>query len=105
MIREGIPLGGENSVYEPEEAYAHIEEAISSHPDLDFFIYSTCGGAMDEIGQGLIPQMQEFMKHPETFSYGTDPEADNFCFTVSEFDHMDAVMPFTLYNARDILFR
>ena len=24
---------------------------------------------------------------------------------LSEFDHMDAVMPFTLYNARDILFR
>ena len=59
----------------------------------------------DGAGQGMIPQMQEFYSHPETFSFGLDPEEDHFYFAMSEFDHMDVVMPFTLYNAKDILFK
>ena len=91
--------------FTPADAYDYIYETIEANPDLDFFLLATSGGDKDGAGQQMIPQMQEFYSHPETFSFGLDPEEDHFYFAMSEFDHMDAVMPFTLYNARDILFR
>jgi len=88
-----------------EEAYTYISETITAHPDLDFFIFATAGGEGDGAGQGMIPQMQEFYKHTDVFSYGTDPEVNNFYFTLSDFDHTDMAVPYTLYNTKEVLFQ
>ena len=62
-------------------------------------------GEGDGAGQGMIPQMQEFYKHTDVFSYGTDPEVNNFYFTLSDFDHTDMAVPYTLYNTKEVLFQ
>ena len=103
---EGAQLGDESRSLTPEEedACTYIMDAINAHPDLDFFVFATSGGPDDGAGQMMVPQMQEFYQHPEVFSFGTDPEENNFYFTLTEFLHMDSVMPFNWYAAKDILF-
>jgi len=104
ILPEGKPLGAEGASMTDEEAFLYEKEALDEHPELDVFIFATAGGEKDGAGQNMIPQMKEFYAHPETFSYGLDPETNNFYFALSEFRHMDLVMPYTLYNARNILF-
>ena len=107
ILPEGKGIGGdsEEDIFTPEDAYGYIKEALDANPDLDVFVFATAGGEKDGAGQNMIPQMQCFYDHPETFSYGLDPEENNFYFALSEFRHMDLVMPYTLYNARNILFK
>ena len=53
----------------------------------------------------MVGQIQYFLKQENgVFSYGLDPEINNFYFTRSAFTHRDEWMPYTLFNARGILF-
>lgn len=101
---ENMVLSDGMQAFTPEESYAYIEEAVLAHPELDFFLFATAGGEEDGAGQAMIPQMQEFYKHPEVFSFGTDPEQNNFYFALSEFPHMDLIVPYSWYAVKDILF-
>ena len=100
-----IPDRGSQEDRAPEEAYQYIHEAIEAEPDLEYFIFAVSGGEEDGPGQSMIPQMQEFMQHQDVFSYGTDPSVNNYYFTLSEFGHMDMVVPYYFYAAKDVLFR
>jgi len=97
-------LGDTMAKAAPEEAYNYIYETIAAHPDLDFFLFVTAGGEEDGAGQSMIPQMQEFCKHTDVFSFGTDPTVNNFYFACSEFAHQLEVVPYSWYAAKDILF-
>lgn len=105
VTREGTKLDESQGSFTEEDAFAYIHEAIESHPDLDFFVFATSGGPEDGAGQNMIPQMQAFYNHPEVFSFGTDPQENNFYFTLSDFRHMSLIVPFTWYAARDVLFQ
>ena len=110
ILPEGKVIGeesedSEKAVFTEEDAYNYIKEALDANPDLDVFVFATAGGEKDGAGQNMIPQMKCFYDHNDTFSYGLDPEVNNFYFALSEFRHMDLVMPYTLYNARNILFK
>lgn len=106
IMPEGKPLGeSQEDPFTAEDAYLYIKEALDAHPELDTFIFATAGGEKDGAGQGMIPQMQYFYDQTDTMSYGLDPEVNNFYFALSEFRHMDLVAPYTLYNARNIIFR
>lgn len=84
-----------------EEAYTYLKEAIDAHPDLDFFLYAGSGGPND--APALRQQMSYFEKQ-DAFSYGSDPRANNLCYTQSNFAHGDMYVPYYYYNTLQILF-
>lgn len=95
----GVPMPEAPSL---EEAYQYLKEAIDAHPNLDFFIYAASGGPND--GFELRNQMAYFEQQTETFSYGTDPEKNNLCYTLSDFKHSDLFVPYYYYNTLQVLF-
>lgn len=97
------PNGGAGEKWTNEEAFLYIKETIDAHPELDFFIFAASGGAED--APALRIQMAYFAKQTDTFSFGLDPEVNNFYYTCAEFSHSDVFFPFYLYNAKDVLFR
>lgn len=104
-IPEGFTLdegmGGESDL--AEEAYQYLKEGIEANQEYDFFIFTTNGGKNDI--PAMVSQMQYFLAQEDgTFSYGLDPDVNNFYYTCTKFDHNDMWMPFTLFNAIDILF-
>ena len=50
-------------------------------------------------------QMKYFEEQSDTFSYGLNPEINNFYYTCSDFFHIQQAFPYYLYTARGILFR
>lgn len=87
-----------------EEAFQYIKEAIDAHPDLDFFIIAGSGGDRD--AKGMRTQMKYFIEQTDTFSYGMDPEVNNFYYTCAkDFIHSDVFFPRYLFNAKDIIFQ
>ncbi|MCF0228237.1 MAG: hypothetical protein HUJ76_00915 [Parasporobacterium sp.] len=102
---ENMVLGNGIDYFSPEEAFEYINETVTANSDLDFFIFATSGGEEDGAGQNMIPQLQQFYAHPETYSYGTDTGVNNFCFAVSEFSHTDQVVPHSWYVFKDVLFK
>ena len=86
-----------------ETAFMYLKEAIDAHPDLDFFIFATSGNADD--ATSMRTTMKYLSEQTDVFSYGTDPEVNNFYYTCSDFSHNMLYAPYTLYNARNILFK
>lgn len=41
----------------------------------------------------------------DVFSYGLNPEKNNFYYTCSDFTHDQLLMPYYFYTAKDILFK
>ena len=102
-LREGSdPNTGVDTGWTDEDAFQYLKEAIDAHPELDFFIFGASGGEID--APAMRTQMAYFVKQTDTFSYGLDPEVNNFYYTCAEFPHNDVFFPFYLYNARDVLF-
>lgn len=102
MSAQCVPYGMGDPRNTDEAAYEKMKAAVEANPDYDFFIFTTCGGAADA---GMVPQIQYFVNHENSiFSYGLNPAENNFYFTRSNFPHRDQWMPYTLFNARGILF-
>ena len=88
-----------------DTSYEMLKEAVEANADYDFFVFATAGGDNDGAGVMMVDQVKNFLAHEDCFfSYGMDPEANNFYFTRSAFDHDDCWMPFTLYNALPVIF-
>ena len=101
-VVEGVGMGEE---HDPEDAYQYLKEGIESNQDYDFFVFATGGGESDGAGVSMGKMVKYFLdKEDCIFSYGLDPEVNNFYFTVSDFDHNDIWMPYTLFNYKGILF-
>ncbi len=89
-----------------EAAFNYIKEAIDANPDLDFYLMCYIGGSADqEMISEYVTQMQYFYSQTDTFSYGTDPEENNFYFVISDYAHNDLYFPFILANTRNFLFK
>ena len=102
MSAQCVPYSMGDERNTDEAAYEAIKTAIEQNPEYDFFLFTTCGGEADA---GMVGQIQYFLKQENgVFSYGLDPEINNFYFTRSAFTHRDEWMPYTLFNARGILF-
>jgi len=88
-----------------DTSYEMLKEAVAANADYDFFVFATAGGDNDGAGVMMVDQVKNFLAQEDCFfSYGLDPEVNNFYFTRSAFDHDDCWMPFTLYNALPIIF-
>ena len=102
MSAQCVPYSMGDERNTDEAAYEAIKTAVEQNPEYDFFLFTTCGGEADG---GMVGQIQYFLKQENgVFSYGLDPEINNFYFTRSAFTHRDEWMPYTLFNARGILF-
>lgn len=100
-----MPTGLGNPDHSDDDAYQMLKESVEANADYDFFIFATGGGDDDGAGVMMRDQVQNFLAQPDTvFSYGLDPEVNNFYFTRSAFDHNDIWMPYTLYNALPVIF-
>ena len=75
---------------------------VKADPALPFFIYATNGGEHD------IAEMTEQMKYltkQDCFSYGTDPEKNNFYFSRSDYYHTDYLVPYYFWKSLKVLFK
>ena len=96
----------ETSGSDAKAAFNYIKEAIDAHPDLDFYLMCYIGGSADQkMISEYVSQMQYFYSQTDTFSYGTDPEENNFYFVISDYAHNDLYFPFILANTRNFLFK
>lgn len=84
-----------------EEAYAYLKQAIDANPNLDFFIYAGSGGPTDA---AFLRQQMAFFEKQDAFSYGSDPNENNLCYTQSNFVHGDLYVPYYYYNSLQVLF-
>ena len=99
MTTAGLPLNAERT---PEQVTEYITKPIKEHPELPFFIFASNGHPND------VAPMTEQMKYvpkADVFSYGKDPEKNNFYFALSEFRHTDMLAPYYYYNSLKVLFR
>ncbi|MBR3402043.1 MAG: hypothetical protein IKG67_07355 [Parasporobacterium sp.] len=86
-----------------EDAFQYLKETIDAHPDLPFFIIAQSGAFND--ATAMRYQMKCFADHKETFSYGLNPEINNFYYTCADFQHVQQYFAYYLYTARNILFQ
>jgi len=101
-LRETVSIADD---HDPEDSYQYLKETVDTYPDYDFFIFASAGGQDDGAGVNMGKQMKYFMDKDDCiFSYGLDPEVNNFYFTCSDFDHNDIWMPYTLFNYKGIIF-
>ena len=102
MSAQCVPYSMGDERNTDEAAYEAIKASIEQNPEYDFFIFTTCGGEKDG---GMVGQIKYFLNHEDcVFSYGLNPAENNFYFTRSAYPHRDQWMPYTLFNARGILF-
>ena len=87
---------------EEQDVIDYLTAPIKAHPELPFFIYASDGYPNDV--QAMIDQLKYVTKEP-VFSYGRDPEKNNFFFSVSDFPHSDLYCPYYFYNSLKVLFR
>lgn len=85
-----------------EEVIDYITAPIKAHPELPFFIYASNGYPNDV--RPMIEQMQYIPKE-SVFSYGQDPEKNNFYFSLSDYFHNDELSPFYFANSLQVLFK
>ncbi len=72
----------------------------------EFFLYLSCGGREDVAYAHCIDASKRLRDMIDTFSYGTDPEQNNFFFSLSDNPHLDNCTRYYLYNAfLDVLFK
>jgi enterochelin esterase-like enzyme/predicted small lipoprotein YifL len=87
-----------------EKAYQGVKSARDAFKAYPFFIYASVGNKND------MPQMREEMNYwvnhkDSIFNFGTDPEENNFYFSVSKFEHSDIYLPYYYYNSLQVLFK
>ncbi len=51
-----------------------------------------------------ISSSMSYFEKQDAFSYGSDPRANNLCYTQSNFAHGDMYVPYYYYNTLQILF-
>ena len=101
-VIEGTDIGAER---DPEDSYQYLKEGVDANADYDFFLFASAGGPDDGAGVNMGNMIKYFMDKEDCFfSYGLDPEVNNFYFTCSDFDHNDIWMPYTLFNFKSIIF-
>lgn len=102
MSAECMPYSMGDKRNTDEAAYEAMKTTVEQYPQYEFFIFTTCGGSKDG---GMVGQIKYLVNHEDSiFSYGLDPAVNNFYFTRSDYPHRDQYMPYTLFNARGILF-
>ena len=103
-LPEGTELGAiEDQQQTDEAAFQYLKETIDAYPDLPFFIIAQSGAAND--APLMRDQMACFAGHTELFSYGLNPEKNNFYYTCADFQHVQQYFAYYLYTARNVLFR
>ena len=85
-----------------QQVVDYLTEPMKAHPELPFFIYASDGYPNDV--QAMIDQLR-YVTRETVFSYGQDPEKNNFYFAVSDFPHNDLYCPYYFYNSLQVLFR
>ena len=101
---DNVVLGDPNAQeWNDEAAYQYLKETIDANPELPFFIIAQSGGPEDAASMRV--QMKYLIGKTDTFSYGMNPEENNFYYTCSDFTHDQLLMPYYFYTARNILFR
>ena len=101
---DDVVLGDPNAQeWNDEAAYQYLKETIDANPELPFFIIAQSGGPEDAASMRV--QMKYLIGKTDTFSYGMNPEENNFYYTCSDFTHDQLLMPYYFYTARNILFR
>jgi len=86
-----------------EEVIDYITSPIRKHPDLPFFIYCTNGDPEKDIRP--MNEQLLYLSRQKEFSYGTDPEKNNFYYAVSEYYHSDLLVPYYYWNSLKVLFK
>lgn len=89
-----------------EEAYTYLKETIDAHPELDFFIYMGSGASTDvsAMDAATMRQQMAYFEKQDAFSYGKNPETNNFCYMLSNFAHGEQYVPYYYYNSLQVLF-
>lgn len=85
-----------------EQVVEYLTAPMKAHPELPFFIYASDGYPNDV--QAMIDQLRYVTRDP-VFSYGQDPQKNNFFFAVSDFPHNDLYCPYYFWNSLQVLFR
>ena len=79
-------------------------EKYSEYKD-DIFYYIALGGKRDVAYEGMMGMIQLFLED-EAFSFGTDPQENNFYASVSNEIHQTLKARYFFYNAfKDVLFK
>ncbi len=87
-----------------EEEYARVVNSAAENQGR-FFIYMSCGGPEDEANPHCV-QLAARLRQEDVFHYGTDPQHDNFFFSLSDNPHKDNCTRYYLFNALlDVLFK
>ena len=102
-MAEGISMDDPAMAWDDESAYQYLKETVEAYPDLPFFIIAQSGAAND--ATAMRTQMSYIIDQDGPFSYGMNPEKNNFYYTCSDFQHVQLYIPYYLYTARDILFK
>ena len=91
-----------NDTVTEQEVVDYLTAPMKAHPELPFFIYASDGYPNDV--PAMIDQLKYVTREP-VFSYGQDPQKNNFFFAVSDFPHSDLLCPHYFYNSLQVLFR
>ena len=87
-----------------EAAYQSIKNVVSEKKARNYFIYASVGNKNDM--PKMREEMNKFVNHENSiFSYGTDPDENNFFFSVSKFEHTDIYVPYYYYNSLQVFFK
>ncbi len=66
----------------------------------DYFVFTACGGARDDLSTATVNMVSELVKYPDCFSYGLDPAAGNNLYLhKSNGLHQTLTGRYFLYNA------
>ncbi|MBR1971550.1 MAG: hypothetical protein IKA18_03150 [Clostridia bacterium] len=91
-----------DSRFNDEDAYQYIANAITSHPDLDVFIFAASGGDKDI--PAVKEQIKHFLTHEGVLSYGKDPSKNNFYYLLSDLTHGNFACDY-YYNSLQVFFK
>ena len=84
------------------EIAAYLTAPMKAHPELPFFIYALNGGENDI--KNMAAQMRVLVD-TGVFSFGQDPEKNNFYYAESGYFHGDMFAPQYYFNALPVMFR
>ena len=84
------------------EIGAYLAAPVQAHPELPFFIYALNGGETDI--KDMARQIK-VMLDTGVFSFGRDPEKNNFYYAESGYFHGDMFAPQYYFNALPLMFR
>ncbi len=93
-------VGAGKEAFTNEEAFEALKASAEAHPGMPYFIFAASGGDRDI--PAVRGQIRDFLSH-NYFSYGKDPEKDNFFYLLSDYDHGNYASDY-YYNSLQVFF-